>query len=63
MAKRNLDEDPPTPQELRHAAKLVPKLTDRYDRPHLELLVRDVMRNRITHEAYRKTLKLLTGET
>ena len=63
VARKMLDEDPPSPQELRHAATLVPKLVDRYDRPHLELLVRDVMRGNIDHRAYRTTLRLLTGET
>ncbi|WP_319546841.1 hypothetical protein [Ruegeria conchae] len=59
MACKNLDHEPPTPEELRFAANLVPKLSDPHDRPRLEMMVRDVFRGRIDHRTYRAHVELL----
>ena len=63
IARQDLDKDPPTPEEMRHAATVVSKLKDRYDRPRLEQAVRDLMRGRIDHRTYRERLRPLMKET
>ncbi|WP_171134925.1 hypothetical protein [Ruegeria sp. HKCCD7221] len=59
MARKSLDCDPPSPEELRVAAAMVHALNDPHDRPRLELVVRDLLRGQIDHRAYRALLQAL----